>query len=92
MSINKYALWESLHGDRHENGDGVVSYEDLEELRVLFEHANGWIWTGSGRGYTPQIVTFAQWQAVFAQPSKLADQASLTQREWTDLEWPGGNQ
>ena len=36
---NEFALWEILHGDRHEYGPGLVTYEDLEELRVLSEHA-----------------------------------------------------
>ena len=85
MLDNEYALWEILHGDRHDYGAGVVTYEDLEELHVLSEHANGWIWTGRGEEFTPQLVTFAQWQALFAEASKLAGQASPAQRDWSDL-------
>jgi hypothetical protein len=89
---NEFALWEILHGDRHEYGAGVVTYEDLEELRVLSEHANGWIWTGRGREHTPQLVTFAHWKALFAEASKLAGQDSPAQQDWTDLVWPGANE
>lgn len=92
MLGNEYALWEILRGDRHEYGAGVVAFEDLEELRVLSEHAHGWIWTRRATEYTPQLVTFAQWQALFAEASKLAGRASPAQRDWSDLEWPGGNQ
>ncbi len=82
----------SSTANRHEYGAGVVTYEDLEELRVLSEHANGWIWTGHGREHTPQLVTFAQWKAFFAEASKLGREASPGQRDWTDLEGPGANQ
>ncbi len=64
LSGNEYALWEILHGDRHEYGWGDVRYEDLEELRILSEHARGWIWTGPDKEYTPQLVTFAEWESI----------------------------
>ncbi len=67
---NEYALWKILHDDRHEYGLATVSYEDLEELRILSELANGWIWTGREGEYTPQLVTFAEWQALYAEASK----------------------
>ncbi len=86
MSGNEYALWAILHGDRHAYGAGNVAYEDLEELSILSEHAYGWIWTGPARAYTPQLVTFAQWDALFAEASNMADKAAPEQRDWTDLE------
>jgi hypothetical protein len=64
LSGNEYALWEILHGDRHEYGWGDVRYEDLEELRTLSEHARGWIWTGPAKEYTPQLVTFVEWESI----------------------------
>jgi hypothetical protein len=66
MSGNEYALWDVLHGNRHEYGWGNVPYEDLEELRLLSEHAGGWIWTGPEKEYTPQLVTFAEWESIRA--------------------------
>jgi hypothetical protein len=54
-------------------------------LRVLSEHANGWIWTGPAREYTPQLVTFVEWHALFAEASKVADQAG-PEWDWADLE------
>lgn len=92
MLDNEFALWEILHGDRHEYGAGVVTDEDLEELRVLSGHANGWIWTGRGRELTPQLVTFAQSKTLFAEASNLAGEASPTQKDWADLVWHGGNE
>jgi hypothetical protein len=65
-----------------------VAHEDLDELRVLSQHAKGWIWTGRGREHTPQLVTFAQWDALFAEASKAAGEAGAEQRDWTDLELP----
>lgn len=86
LSGNEYTLWEILHGDRHEYGRAAVSYEDLEELWVLSQQANGWIWTGHGRQYTPQLVTFAQWRVLFAEARKVARQASPGKPNWTDLD------
>jgi len=70
LSGNEYALWEILHGDRHEYGWGDVLYEDLEELRILSEHARGWIWTGPDKEYTPRLVTFAEWESIRAEWGK----------------------
>ena len=70
LSGNEYALWEILHGARHEYGWGDVRYEDLEELRILSEHARGWIWTGPDKEYTPQLVTFAEWESIRAEWGK----------------------
>ena len=92
LSGNEYALWRILHSDSHEYGLGLVAYADLEELRVLSEHANGWIWTGRGMEHTPQLVPFAQWHALFAEASKASGQASAEQRDWIDLELPGEDQ
>jgi hypothetical protein len=88
LSGNEYALWENLQGDQHDYGPGAVAHEDLDELRVLSQHAKGWIWTGRGREHTPQLVTFAQWDALFAEASKAAGEAGAEQRDWTDLELP----
>ncbi|MGA7239456.1 MAG: hypothetical protein WBY44_27490 [Bryobacteraceae bacterium] len=92
LSGNEYALWDILHGDQHDYGFGVVAYEDLDELRILSEHANGWIWTGRGREHTPQLVTFTRWYALFAEASKAAGEVGAEQRDWTDLELPGESQ
>ena len=46
MTGNEYALWDALHGDSHRYGWSHISYEELEELRVLSELAGGWISTG----------------------------------------------
>jgi hypothetical protein len=70
LSGNEYALWEILHGDRHEYGWGDVRYEDLEELRILSEHARGWIWTGPDKEYTPQLVTLEEWESIRAEWGK----------------------
>jgi hypothetical protein len=92
LSGNEYALWEILHGDQHDYGFGVVDYEDLDELRVLSQHANGWIWTGRGREHAPQLVPFTQWRALFAEATSAASHAGSQQRDWTDLELPGESQ
>ena len=70
LSGNEYALWEILHGARHEYGWGDVRYEDLEELRILSDHARGWIWTGSDKEYTPQLVTLVEWESIRAEWGK----------------------
>jgi hypothetical protein len=64
ISDNEYSLWEILHGDRRGYGWGSVSHEDLEELQILSQHAEGWIWTGPAEEHTPQLVTFAQWESI----------------------------
>jgi hypothetical protein len=65
MMGNEYALWDALHGDSHRYGWSHISYEELEELRVLSELAGGWIWTGPPRTYTPPLVSFAVWKSIF---------------------------
>lgn len=63
---NEYTLWEILQGERHKYGGSVVDYEDVEELRVLSEFANGWIWrAGPDREFTPQLVSFDEWDTLF---------------------------
>jgi hypothetical protein len=69
-----------------------VAYEDLDELRILSHQASGWIWTGRGREHTPQLVTFAQWRALFAEASRAASHAHSERRDWTGLELPGESQ
>ena len=49
---------------------GDVRYEDLEELRILSEHARGWIWTGPDKEYTPQLVTLVEWESIRAEWGK----------------------
>jgi hypothetical protein len=61
---NEYTLWEILQGEREKYGGAVVDYEDVEELRVLSEHANGWIWTGPHREFTPQLVSIDEWRSL----------------------------
>ncbi|PYT22557.1 MAG: hypothetical protein DMG57_34920 [Acidobacteria bacterium] len=69
-----------------------MAYEDLDELRVLCQNANGWIWTGRGREHTPQLVPFTQWHALFAEASRAASRAGAEQWDWSDLELPGESQ
>ena len=73
MMGNEYALWKILHGDRHDYGWGGIAYEDLEELRLLSEHANGWIWTGPQKEYSPQLVTFTEWESILATGGSTGD-------------------
>ena len=73
MMGNEYALWKILHGDRHDYGWGGIAYEDLEELRLLSEHANGWIWTGPQKEYSPQLVTFTEWESILATGGSTVD-------------------
>jgi hypothetical protein len=68
-------LWDVLRGDQQAYGLGQVGDTDLEELRLLSKHANGWIWAGQGTEHTPQLVTFAEWDALFAESGKTAGQS-----------------
>ena len=59
---NEYALWLVLQesaSDRYGRYD--ISPEEIEELRLLAQHANGWIWTGGKNSYAPQLVSFERW-------------------------------
>jgi hypothetical protein len=42
---NEYVLWKMMHGGKRFYGQREVTSEELEELRVLANHARGWIWT-----------------------------------------------
>jgi hypothetical protein len=62
---HEFALWEILHGERPNDSPGVLTSEVLEELRLLSEHAKGWIWTGPDREkFTPQLVSFDEWRSL----------------------------
>lgn len=61
---NEYTLWEILQGERQQYGAGQIDYEDVEELRVLSELANGWIWAGPDREFTPRLVSFDKWHSL----------------------------
>jgi hypothetical protein len=43
----------------------VVDYEDVEELRVLSELADGWIWAGPNRKFAPELVSFEERRSLF---------------------------
>ncbi|MBK5290652.1 MAG: hypothetical protein JJE04_03025 [Acidobacteriia bacterium] len=59
-------------------GGSHISYEELEELRVLSEPAGGWIWTSPPRTYTPQFVSFEIWESIFESVDEtLADEIGL---------------
>lgn len=73
---NEYALWELVHSENHDYGWSSVSDQDLEELRVLSEHAGGWIWTGPAHEYTPQLLPFEAWQSKFEEHNSPADTIS----------------
>ena len=78
MMGNEYALWDALHGASHRYGWSHISYEELEELRVLSELAGGWIWTGPPRTYTPQFVSFEIWKSIVESVDEsLADEIGL---------------
>ncbi len=63
---NEYTLWRMLEGGSRQYGQGEVSEEELEELRVLSERVNGWIWTGETEEYLPRLVTFDEWAPLLA--------------------------
>ncbi len=63
---NEYALWRMLQGGDRRYGQIVVSSEDLDELRLLSEHAHGWIWTDRHGTDEPQLVSFATWRDLMA--------------------------
>jgi hypothetical protein len=87
MTGNEYALWGVLHGDDHTYGWCNVPYEDLEELRVLSEHAGGWIWTGPARTYVPQLVSFEVWKSILVKANEhLAEEIHLDLQDLKDLE------
>jgi hypothetical protein len=63
---NEFALWDAVHGGRRSYGQHVLSDEEIEELRVLSEAAQGWILTGHADEHAPQLVSFERWSAVLA--------------------------
>jgi hypothetical protein len=64
---NEFSLWRMLEGGGRCYGQCVVSDADLEELRLLSERANGWIWTGGSDEHVPQLVSFARWEELAKQ-------------------------
>jgi hypothetical protein len=70
---NEYALWELVHSENHDYGWCSVSEQDVEELRVLSEHAGGWIWTGPAHEFTPQLLPFDAWRARLEEHNSTAD-------------------
>ncbi len=70
---NEYTLWELIHSENHDYRWRNVSGQDLEELRVLSEHAGGWIWTGPAHEFTPQLLPFDAWRARFEEHNSTAD-------------------
>ena len=63
---NEFTLWEILQGERIDYGGFAVGHGDREELRVLSQLANGWIWTGPDGKFTPQLVSFGEWHSIIA--------------------------
>lgn len=69
---NEYRLWDALFGDGIGCGQGGLSPDDLEELRILSAQAQGWIWTGVSDAYTPQVVSFEEWTRLLARRDRPA--------------------
>ena len=70
---NEYSLWQMLQGASPNYGMCEVSGEELEELRVLSEKANGWIWTDGEGSYNPRLVSFEEWNHLVAKAKQEAD-------------------
>lgn len=58
---NEFMLWRALNHGSSAYGRGELSAEELEELQVLAERANGWIWTGPVDDHLPRLVSFSEW-------------------------------
>jgi hypothetical protein len=71
---NEYSLWQMLSGASTRYGMCEVSAEELEEVRILSERANGWIWTGGPGEYTPQLVSFEEWEGLIAKAKEESEQ------------------
>jgi hypothetical protein len=64
---NEYDLWDALHSEKHEYGFGILRQEHQKELRLLSDHAGGWIWTGPESRSQPEFVTFPRWKLIVAE-------------------------
>jgi hypothetical protein len=71
---NEYSLWQMLQGASSSYGTCDVSAEELEELRLLSEMANGWIWTGGAGNYIPQLVSLKEWAELMSDGKKEFEQ------------------
>ncbi len=67
LSESEFELWEALHGSAPKSGLYTLSGEEVEELRLLSANAGGWIYTGPEREHQPRLVTFPEWEAIFAE-------------------------
>ncbi len=63
---NELMLWRVLDGTTTDYGGGPLPAEEIDELRVLAEKANGWIWTGTIAEHRPRLVSFADWAQIVA--------------------------
>jgi hypothetical protein len=65
---NEYVLWKMMRGGGSRfYGRREVSSEELEELRLLAENAQGWIWSGGPQAFEPQLVSFDEWDRLLSQ-------------------------
>ena len=78
---NEYSLWQILQRRGTRYGQCDVTAEELEELRLLSEKANGWIWTGGEGAYQPRLVSFEEWENLFDQAKE-----EVEHEYWSDYE------
>lgn len=68
ITDNEFLLWDALQAttsdERPEYGWGSPDEKQLEELRILADLANGWIWTGPQGDYQPRMVTTDEWRLI----------------------------
>lgn len=62
---NEFTLWKAL-SEKSDTAYGVgkITLDDKNDLRKLSKEAGGWIWTGEKDEYTPQLLSFSEWQNV----------------------------
>ncbi len=71
---NEYALWQMLQGDTRRFGQCEVLADELDELRLLSDQAQGWIWTGGAGIYIPQFVSLDEWAAILLEAKEKGDE------------------